>query len=69
MPGMNGLELARQVFGIRPGLPVLLSSGNLDAALSDEAHRLGIRGVIAKPHSLEELAGRVRDILQPNHHA
>lgn len=69
MPGMNGLELARQVFGIRPGLPVLLSSGNLDAAPSDEARRLGIRGVIAKPHSLEELAGRVREILQPNHHA
>ena len=69
MPGMNGLELARQVSGIRPDLPVLLSSGNLDAAPSDEARRLGIRGVLAKPHSLEELAGRVRDILQHDHHA
>jgi len=48
---------------------VLLSSGNLDAAPSDEARRLGIRGVLAKPHSLEELAGRVRDILQHDHHA
>jgi PAS domain S-box-containing protein len=69
MPGMNGLELARQVLEIRPGLPVLLSSGNLDAAPSDEARRLGIRGVIAKPHSLEELAGRVREILHSSHNA
>jgi DNA-binding NarL/FixJ family response regulator len=66
---MNGLELARLALEIRPGLPVLLSSGNLDAAPSVEAQRLGIRGVIAKPHSLEELAGRVREILHPNPHA
>jgi PAS domain S-box-containing protein len=69
MPAMSGLEFARRVLEIRPGLPILLSSGNLAEAPVEQARLLGIHGVISKPHSLEELALRVRELLTPPVHA
>jgi PAS domain S-box-containing protein len=69
MPAMSGLEFARQVLAIRPGLPILLSSGNLTETPVAQARLLGIRGFISKPHSLDELALRVHELLGPDEHA
>ena len=55
MPEMNGIELAKACHRIRPNLPVLLSSGlsiNLDP---EELRKAGIKTVLAKPLTLQEL--------------
>jgi len=55
MPGpMNGIDLAREIRRRRPELPVLLTSGNAEAArLRAEAE--GVK-VLPKPYRLEDLA-------------
>jgi PAS domain S-box-containing protein len=53
MPGkMDGLSLARHLKAVRPGLPILLTSGYSDAALS-------VRGdfpILRKPYEIHELS-------------
>ncbi len=61
MPGMNGVELARQVRGIAPMLPIIFASGYADlqtfgADLSDET-------LLKKPYRLSELAARIANAL------
>jgi signal transduction histidine kinase/ActR/RegA family two-component response regulator len=53
MPGMNGIELAREIRRRRPDLPVLLTSGFADAARrSAGAQQIQI---ISKPYRMDEL--------------
>jgi signal transduction histidine kinase/DNA-binding response OmpR family regulator len=64
MPGMNGLELAREVRRLRPSLPVLLISGHLavdDDALGDA----GVRFVLEKPYTSAELGAMLQRVLAP----
>jgi CheY-like chemotaxis protein len=65
MPGMSGLEVARIVAGLRPGLPVVISTGYLSDELRSQALALGVRGLLKKENTLEELAGLLRDLLAP----
>lgn len=55
MPDMNGLELARQLFDIRLNFPVILLSGFVDEELEKQAKSEGIRAVLQKPASIEEI--------------
>ena len=65
MPGMSGLEVARIVIGLRPALPVVISTGYLSDELRSQALSLGVRGLLKKENTLEELAGLLRDLLAP----
>jgi CheY-like chemotaxis protein len=56
MPGLRGRELAARLLAHRPGLPVLLMSGNLGEAAEREALAAGVRAVLRKPLALAELA-------------
>jgi len=63
MPGMNGRELAEQLVAKRPGLRVLFTSGYP----SDTVVRHGIADATAafieKPYLPDELAAKVREVL------
>jgi signal transduction histidine kinase len=63
MPGLSGLEVARIAAGLRPGLPVVLSTGYLSEELREQALALGVRGLLKKENTLEELGGLLRDLL------
>ena len=67
MPRMTGRALAKEVVAIRPNLPVLMVSGGS----SDDPQglaALGIRAVLRKPHSAEELGRAIRRALEgPSH--
>ena len=63
MPGMSGLELARQMGLIRPGVPLVLASGYLHGDAQEEMHRLGLRHFVRKPFTLHELARHLRTVL------
>jgi len=55
MPGMTGLELATHLRGERAGIPVLLFSAQLSAAITARATDLGIEKVLGKPPDENEL--------------
>ena len=55
MPALSGLDVARQVAVLRPDLPVLISSGNIPEALHVQARQAGVRALMLKQHTLEEL--------------
>jgi CheY-like chemotaxis protein len=56
MPGMPGSELARELQRIRPDVPIILTSGYIRSGESELAKRLGVRAVILKPNTVDELA-------------
>ena len=60
MPGLSGLDLARQMLALRPGLPVILASGYVDDDTLARAHALGVREVLLKPVMPNHLAEAVR---------
>jgi CheY-like chemotaxis protein len=59
MPELSGLELARELAALRPGLPVLMISGYISDDLPAQARHAGVRDVIRKQHVLEDLAPAV----------
>lgn len=59
MPGISGLDLAREIQQVRPGLPILLCSGNLGMIDAAQAERVGIRCILPKPYEVEDLASAV----------
>jgi CheY-like chemotaxis protein len=69
MPGMTGLALARRAAAARPGLPVLLYSGNTATLDDDEVRRHGIRGVLRKPVDADDLRSALRRCLEARHAA
>ena len=63
MPHMTGDRLARALIGVRPDLPVILSTGFSETMNRDKAGALGIKGFLMKPVVKSELAKMVRDVL------
>jgi two-component system, cell cycle sensor histidine kinase and response regulator CckA len=67
MPGMNGPELAGKLRAVRPGLRVLYVSGYTDSAISREDELGPGTLFLHKPFTTEQLAEKVREILdQPD---
>jgi CheY-like chemotaxis protein len=63
MPGLSGLEVAREVQRIRPVLPVVLTSGYISDELRARASLAGIRELIHKPNTAVELCEVVQRLL------
>jgi len=63
MPGMSGLDVAREVSRIRPDLPVVVTSGYITDELREKAPEAGVRQLVYKPNSVEELCETVRHLL------
>lgn len=63
MPEMTGLELAREVHRIRPGLPVILCTGYSERMTEEEIVRTGVHALAMKPLSHEELGRLIASAL------
>lgn len=48
MPGLNGIDAARKISSLSPGIPILLWTMYLSPELCETAKRVGIRAVLAK---------------------
>lgn len=55
MPRLSGLDLAARVVKERPGLPVVLTSGWVRPEDEAAGAALGIRGLVAKGSSVDEI--------------
>ena len=65
MPGMSGLEVAREIAQIRADLPVVIASGYITDELRAGAERLGVRDLIYKPNTVDELCQVIARLLPP----
>jgi DNA-binding NtrC family response regulator len=63
MPTMGGIEVARQLRSIQPGLPIILMSGFSVVEATRQSTGLGIAGFLQKPFNLAELLTAIRNAL------
>jgi CheY-like chemotaxis protein len=63
MPDCSGLELARLLFAVQPGLPLIICSGYIDAELRARAAAAGVRAIVHKENVVEELAGTIERVM------
>lgn len=63
MPGMSGLDVAREILACRPQIPVVLASGHMRPEDIDQARQIGVREVVLKPNTVDELGPVVRRLL------
>ena len=64
MPDLAGTELAREIRGIRPALPILLMSGHGGPQLANRAAALGIDSTLRKPLHGRDLAEALSRVLK-----
>ncbi len=62
MPGMNGAEVIERVRAAQPDLPIILSTGYVDA--QDTASLLEHEQILQKPFDIDELASMVQGALR-----
>jgi PAS domain S-box-containing protein len=55
MPGMSGMDVSRKILTIRPDIPVLLATGYVRKEDVELARSIGIREVIWKPQTVNEM--------------
>jgi DNA-binding NarL/FixJ family response regulator len=55
MPGMSGVDLARELLRIRLGVPILITSGYIRPADNEEVRSLGLPDLILKPDTVEQM--------------
>jgi CheY-like chemotaxis protein len=61
---MTGIELVREVLRLRPDLPVILTSGHITDEVRATAVQAGIRHLVYKPNTVDELCAVVLRLLQ-----
>ncbi len=63
MPRMSGADVFRAIRRLRPGLPVILSSGFSEEEVGDALQADGLDGFLQKPYRLADLERAVRKVL------
>lgn len=64
MPGLNGVELLREIRSLDPTMPFLMVTGRGDMDSVIEAKTSGVGGYIRKPFSPAQLEAKLRVIMQ-----
>ncbi len=62
MPGLTGVELAKAVMKLNPGLPIILFTGHSNVVSKEESLAMGIRKFIKKPVVNDELMIAVQSV-------
>ena len=65
MPGLSGLDVAKATLELRPGLPVVITSGYISDALREGALAIGVRHLLHKADTVEEIAAMIADWVEP----
>jgi two-component system, cell cycle sensor histidine kinase and response regulator CckA len=63
MPVMSGGDAFRAMQEVDPTVPVILTSGRVDAAIERELRALGVAAVVSKPFDVEQLSQVLRSTL------
>lgn len=65
MPGMSGIDVAREVLAINPALPVAVASGYISDELQAEASAAGVTEVVFKTDAVEAFCEVVARLVAP----
>ena len=60
LPGLNGLQVLRELHRVKPDMPVVILSARGDVQTKLRGFELGASDYVAKPFSLDELLARIR---------
>jgi CheY-like chemotaxis protein len=60
MPGMTGVELAARLLAARPGLRVVMMTGDPERAAAARSHTSIVATVLLKPIAIDDLLAAVR---------
>jgi CheY-like chemotaxis protein len=63
MPEFSGIDVAQELARIRPDLPVVISSGYITDDLRTMAQLVGVRGLLEKQNTFDELCPLVAQVL------
>ncbi|RLB77890.1 MAG: sensory box histidine kinase/response regulator protein, partial [Deltaproteobacteria bacterium] len=63
MPNMTGVELAKKLMEIRSDIPIIICTGFSEKISEDKAKAMGIRGFLMKPIVRDQIAGKIRKLL------
>jgi PAS domain S-box-containing protein len=63
MPEMTGVELAKEVLALRPGMPIIMCTGFSYVVNEDKAKAAGIKAFAMKPLTKREIARTIRRVL------
>jgi CheY-like chemotaxis protein len=63
MPGVSGLQLAKECMSIRADLPVILCTGFSETVTPEQAQAVGVREYLLKPLMLTDVAEAIRRVL------
>ena len=63
MPKMTGDQFAQKLLEIRADIPVVICTGYSDRISGAKAQALGLRELVMKPLSMQDLARKVRHVL------
>ena len=63
MPAMSGVDLARELLQIRPGMPILIASGYFGPADNEKARSLGLPDLLLKPDTIEKLGQALHRVI------
>lgn len=64
MPGMSGVQLAKDLLDADKNIPVILCSGFSDTVILEHEARRGIKKFMSKPLDMKKLAVTIRQVLQ-----
>jgi CheY-like chemotaxis protein len=60
---MTGLQLARELQSLQPGLPVILLTGFSESIEDLDLNEIGISALLMKPFVRKDIARVIRDVL------
>ncbi len=63
MPQMTGVQLSEKLKEVRPGIPVIISTGHSTLIDQEKARTMGIDGYVMKPLVMRDIAKIIRDVL------
>jgi len=71
MPGLSGIDVAHEIRGFLPEIPIAVASGYITEELRDEAAAVGVNDLIFKPNAAGEFCDVVQRLLsmRPSHPA
>jgi len=64
MPYMTGDNLAKQILGIRHGMPVIVYTGFSNAITEEDARVMGIKEFLMKPFNREDLSRAIAKVFE-----
>jgi two-component system, cell cycle sensor histidine kinase and response regulator CckA len=63
MPGLTGIELAREVLAVNPAIPIIMCTGHSDVVSETDALAGGVKRYVYKPFQKEQLLLTIREVM------